>query len=277
MTESTDEATSLVSVSTPTPLDTMRSNGCKFSYQVPDGWQQGRGAFGGLVLAVLTRAMRMCEDDPARSLRSLTAALGGPALVGPAEIQVELLRRGNGLSTLAARLVQDGDVRAHAVGLFAKSRTLDDAQWEPARVPPAPAWESCDVVDVRPPLGPVFASHFEFRPTVGIPFSGQASVCEGWVRARSPGLARDEALLVALADVWWPAALVRASAPRPMATIAFTLQILGDWEGLDPDAPLFHSGQSDIGRDGYFAETRELRGVDGRLMARNTQTMAIIA
>jgi len=31
----------------------------RFLWDVPDGWQQGRGAFGGIVLAALTRAGRV--------------------------------------------------------------------------------------------------------------------------------------------------------------------------------------------------------------------------
>jgi len=43
-----------------------------FEVTVPDGWQQGRGAFGGLVYGMLTRAMEQVVDEPARRLRTLT-------------------------------------------------------------------------------------------------------------------------------------------------------------------------------------------------------------
>ena len=40
--------------------------------EIPDGWQQGRGAFGGLVLSTLLRAIEEAESDGARVTRTLT-------------------------------------------------------------------------------------------------------------------------------------------------------------------------------------------------------------
>ena len=78
-----------------------------FTLDVPDGWQQGRGAFGGLVLGALARASIMSEPDVSRTLRSLTGELPGAVPVGRSTIAVETLRRGSGASTLHARLVHD--------------------------------------------------------------------------------------------------------------------------------------------------------------------------
>jgi len=44
----------------------------EFEATVPDGWQQGRGAFGGLVYGMLARAMEHVVADPARRLRTFT-------------------------------------------------------------------------------------------------------------------------------------------------------------------------------------------------------------
>ena len=43
-----------------------------FEGTVPDGWQQGRGAFGGLVYGMLARAMEQVVNEPARRLRTFT-------------------------------------------------------------------------------------------------------------------------------------------------------------------------------------------------------------
>jgi hypothetical protein len=77
-------------------------------------------------------------------------------------------------------------------------------------------------------------------------------------------------------DVWWPAFMVRSRAPRPLATIAYTLELFDRLDGLDPDVPLAYRGVVPVCGDGYFVETRELWGADGRLVARNHQTFAII-
>jgi hypothetical protein len=61
-----------------------------------------------------------------------------------------------------------------------------------------------------------------------------------------------------------------------MATISFTADIVGSTDGLDPEAPLFHEARVLATRDGYSTELRTLWGEDGRLLALNHQTLAII-
>ena len=65
---------------------------------------------------------RVFEALAERPLRSLTAELCGPVMPGPATISVEPLRRGSGVTTLAARLEQGGEVLAHVVGVFGRPR-----------------------------------------------------------------------------------------------------------------------------------------------------------
>jgi acyl-CoA thioesterase len=110
-----------------------------------------------------------------------------------------------------------------------------------------------------------------------MPFSsGKEPLAEGWVRFRDRPTRRDVAHLAALADAWWPALFSIWSAPRPMATVAYTLQVLDGFEGLDPDAPIFHHARAIASRDGYAVEIRELWGEDGRLLALNEQTFVVI-
>ena len=87
---------------------------------------------------------------------------------------------------------------------------------------------------------------------------------------RIPGAVRDAAFVAALIDAWWPAALVRTS-PRPLATIAYTLDLLADPAVID-DTPVLYRGTVPVAADGYFVETRELWTADGRLLALNHQT-----
>jgi hypothetical protein len=97
----------------------------------------------------------------------------------------------------------------------------------------------------------------------------------GWVRPREPGAARDAAFVAAMIDAWWPAVLARAKTFRPLATIGFTLELVDDPRDLG-DAPLLYRGTVPIAGDGYFLETRELWTEDGRLLALNHQTFAVI-
>jgi hypothetical protein len=248
----------------------------RYATEFPDGWQQGRGAFGGIVVGAMIRALEVHLAEPARSLRSLTAQLCGPVLPGPAELRVETLRAGSGVGTLACRLVQSGEIQAHAVGVFGKSRAKDlDAQHLVA--PSLPPWRDREPVPVAPPFGPPFARFFEFRTTGALPYTGATRLeVEGWVRPKNPGTARDAAYVAVCADAWWSPLHSFLSVPRPLATIDFTLQLCGTLEGLDPNAPLFHRARDLVVRDGYFVEHRELWGEDGRLVSLNQQTFAII-
>ena len=128
------EAASLEDVTTP-----RRTGDRRFALEVPDGWQQGRGAFGGLVLGAAVRAVEGFAGQPDRPLRTLTAELCGPLLPGPAEILVEPLRLGTGTSTVAARVIQGDELAAHAVLVLGRHRTDDGAGIGMAR-PPMPDW-----------------------------------------------------------------------------------------------------------------------------------------
>ena len=66
-----------------------RVDPARWEWSVPDGWQQGRGAFGGLVIAALARALEAHVGDPERTLRSLTAELPGATLPRPASLTAE--------------------------------------------------------------------------------------------------------------------------------------------------------------------------------------------
>lgn len=130
----------------------------RYAVELPAGWGQGRFLFGGLVAGLLTRALETFH--PGRPLRSLAAELLGPARPGDGVVQLEVLRDGNTVSTVSARLVQDGEVMAHAVGVLGGTRPT-----EPDRValtPPAltdwrtlapPARRTALRPRVRPPLG----------------------------------------------------------------------------------------------------------------------------
>ena len=239
---------------------------------VPDRWQQGRGAFGGLVTGIMIRALEQVAPD--RPLRSLTAELCGPLQAGAADIVVEILRAGNAVTTAAVRLVQHGEVQAHGVGVLGKHRisatqTLiapPKALATPWRdVPPAPLTN----------FAPTFAEHAELRVIGPLPFTGGSEArLEGWVRWKHPGTRRDAAFLAACADSYWPARFAIERAPRPMATIAFTFQPLAP--APQGDAAIFYRAAMLAEDAGYCVEQRELWSETGELLALNQQTFVVI-
>lgn len=261
---------SLSDVCTPRPV------GDRYELDVVPGWRMGRGAFGGLVVAALLRAIEHRIADPARTVRSVTAELPGPVEHGTVDITVDILRRGNNVSTLRAAITQAGEIRSHAVAVVAAGRGGSSAPgWNDLVRPEAPPWRE---VVASPPQGPPprpeFAQHFEYRVVEGVPGAGGTRAL-GWLRARDPGPRLDAGYIAAMIDAWFPVAFIRLAA-RPMATIAFTLDIAGRVDDLDPAEPLLYRATAPVCSDGYAFETRELWSPDGRLIAINHQTFVII-
>lgn len=257
-----------------------------FRLVVEDGWQQGRGAYGGLVIGAMVRAAMVCSADSERIVRSVTAELLGPVLVGTARLVAEPLRQGGGVSAWRVRLLQSeagcSDEAAgapllelcQAVVVFGRVRP-GTPSWDHTVAPEIPDWRSVPVLPLGPPLAPTFTQHFEFRVTGTAPWtSATRATAAGFLRPkRWPG-AVDAALIAALADVYWPSALAVFDGPRPTATVTFALECFG--VDLDFEQPLFHVGRSEVAHEGYAVEDRELWTADGRLVARNHQVFAII-
>ena len=244
-----------------------------FSLRVLPGWEQGRGAFGGLVLGALTRAMVASEPETDRVLRSFSGAITAPVVVGDAEIRVTELRRGNAMSTFDATLVQDGEVRARATAILGRKRA-DTRRWSP---PPPPHLDVEASVAAQMTNAPAFIRHFELRSTGPQPFAGGSEpVAEGFVRARPPPPSLGPAEIVAYVDAWWPATFSVDAAPRPMATVAFTMQYFPGDRPLPPDRPLRFRSRALATHDGYVMEMRELWTEQGQLVALNEQTFVMI-
>ncbi len=256
----------LAEVTTPIP----RGEG-SYVLNIPTGWEQGRGAYGGLVMGALARSILLSEQDPERTLRSLTGTLPGPALNGTAILEVQALRRGHGASTWSAMLMQSEGVAAQVTAVLGKTRP-HAPQHRPS-APNAPDWRSAPILSSDLPFVPAFARNFEFRPTGPAPFSGgPVPETSGWIQPRMP-VPLGAAEIVACSDVWWPAAFSTENAPRPAATIAFTLELLALPETTDP---LFHRGRVIAQTDGYMVEFRELWSATGQLLALNQQTIVWI-
>ena len=93
-----------------------------YAATIPDGWQQGKGAFGGVGVGVMARALLAHEAAAGRPLRSLSAELCAPALPVASELHVAVLRQGASMSFLDVRLLQEGALVGHATASVGKAR-----------------------------------------------------------------------------------------------------------------------------------------------------------
>lgn len=256
-------------------LSATRLDDATDAFTVAEGFGQGKATFGGLVVGACVRSMEARVGDGRRSLRSLSSQLIGAPRPGDATIRVRLLRASGTVSTLTADLEQDGQVMTHVVGVFAADRAVPLA-WQRLERPDAPPWRDVEALEPGNPFMPEFTQHFEFRPLGGVPYSGTLEPALGYLRPRAPCERRDAAWLSCLVDGWWLACMARMDSPRPAATLTLNAELHEPVEGLDPEAPLLHRGQSHVLRAGYSQETRELWGVDGRLLVTATELVIVI-
>jgi hypothetical protein len=253
----------------------------EYTLAIPDGWQQGRGAFGGLVLGAMLDAMVTSEPDTARIARSMTGDLCGPAVVGPARIVVRVLRRGKNQSNLGATLLQGAhgdELVAHATATLAVERRVPPAPTLPLDVPREMLERPYADTPEAPlrPQAPRFTQNYEYRPTGTLPWSGGARAeVTGWVREKIPLERVTAAAMVARLDAHWPATFSVETTIRPVATVAFMAELLKNPRELDPRDPLFYRARVVAQAGGYFVEMREL-WKDGEIVALNQQVFAMM-
>jgi Acyl-CoA thioesterase N-terminal domain/Acyl-CoA thioesterase C-terminal domain len=253
-----------------------RADPGSFEAMVPEGWQQGRGAFGGLVYGILARAMEAELGDPARRLQTLSGDIAGPVLPGAVTIQAEVLRRGAKQSNAQARLVQEGRVLAVASGVFCAPRRVEMPALRGVESPDRTEWDQLPVLPVEPPLGPDFARAYEYRLAGPAPLSGSHDAeTAGYIRERTLPSHRDAASVIALLDAWWPTLWSIVTEPRPVATTSFLAELLVDPARLDPAERLFHDARMAGQGDGLFVELRALWSGD-TCVAMNQQTFAVL-
>jgi hypothetical protein len=261
--------------------DVVRRDEGDFAWAVLDGWQQGRGAWGGLVVGALVRAVLASEPDAGRTVRAVSAQLVAPAVVGEHRIRVSCVRSGNAVSTWTATLMDDsGQVVAVLTAVLGSPRRLDDppdfTEWALARPPGIPVVADVPQFPLAAPMGPVFAQHMNFFPVQGIPAMREAPQTTGWIGYREVPTP-SAAALIALVDGWWPASLPAVATMRAFATVTFTANLLVDPATVSLDEPLMHHSFVSAAHEGYTSEVRHLWTGDGRLAVDNLQTMVLIA
>ncbi len=237
---------------------------------IVDGWDTPRGPLGGYVMAIVMRGMALAVDDPERQARSATMHFLRVPASGPVTVRARVEREGRSLSSVSARLEQEGGLLGLALAAYSKP-------WESPRFDEAPMPEVGPPAH-REPLGedfprddpPSFAARLSMHQRFGsAPFSGVASgEVGGWL-----GLVEKrelDALSIALlADAWFPAPWPRLRELAPAPTIDLTVHFRAPVPV--PDSLLLGRFRNRQVRDGFFEEDGELWAPDGTLVAQSRQ------
>lgn len=248
---------------------------------VDPSWNQGRGAFGGLVAAMLLRAMEGEVADPARAPRSLHVHFAAPA-TGPCAVRASVVRAGNRVTHARAELrplEAGGAIASFASASFCRSRE-GAVRYRRATPPAVPGAETAQPFPPGLPGVPAFLDHFDLR-FVGDskPFGARATpFVAAWARLREPPAVFDAALAALYLDILPPAVSATFDAPRPLASVDFTVQLFERFPRPDvaPDGHLLVAISSTWADDGYTEEIRDLWTPSGVLLGSCRQLIALL-
>jgi acyl-CoA thioesterase len=246
-----------------------------FAADVSPDWRAGRGPHGGYLAAMLLRALTDALGDPARAPRSLTVHYPRAPQPGPVSIRTVVERAGRSLSTLSARMEQDGTLVALVLAAFSVPWTAPEIAdlAMPDVAPPDPARQAGTL---RQMGAPPFTRHLVFQPRVGTaPFTGSERPMEvgGWLGLGEPRPI-DSLVLAFFSDALFPPPFVRLTERAVSPTVDLTIHFraaLPRAADPSPDELCLVRFRSAVVHEGFFEEDGVIWGADGTVLAQSRQ------
>ncbi len=196
-----------------------------FDAEVSGEWRAGRGPHGGYLAAMLLRALTHAVDDPARAPRSMTIHYARAPETGPVTIATTLQRAGRSLSTLSARMEQDGRLMALVLAAFSVPWTapeLSEVRMPNVQPPSSPRESPAALHKFAPP----FTKHLVIQPRIGpIPFqgSGEPMSVGAWLGLRDAERPLDALALALFSDSLYSPPFIKLDGPGTSPTIDLTI------------------------------------------------------
>jgi hypothetical protein len=256
-------------------------NRATYDVAVDPTWTIGDKPNGGYLLAMLARAAVVTAGaiegpDHPHPLGATAHYISAPA-PGPAEVQVEVLRRGRQFSQVRARLVKDGFVRVEASFTLGRLDAAAEPWWTDRTVPLATPIERCTRTPVDGGINglrlPLMA-HLDQRldpAVVGVPrgvTTGRAEVL-AW-SSLADGRAPDPlSLLLAIDAV--PPATVGLGTMGWVPTLSLTAYV----RALPAPGPLLVHERAHLVEGALVDEACDVWDSRGRLVAQATQLAAV--
>jgi acyl-CoA thioesterase len=247
----------------------------RFAAEVSPDWRAGRGPHGGYIAAMLLRALIETVADPARTPRSLTIHYARAPKPGPVRIHTVLERVGRSLSTLSARIEQDGSTVALALAAFSVPWSAPEiADLEMPDVAPAePTREAGTLLQYG---APEFTKHIVLQPRLGaLPFAGSEQPMEigGWLGLSEPR-AIDALSLAFFSDALFSPPFIRLTEPATSPTIDLTVHFRASLTlaaERDPDELCFTRFRTGLVHEGFFEEDGVIWAADGTVLVQSRQ------
>lgn len=248
----------------------------KNSYIIGAEWGQGRTAFGGATAAAMCHSV-MQRPPPERILISFSVTFCAPVTVeAEIEIEVEVLRRGKTLEQYVVRAKQDGELRAHAVAVFA--RAVNSAINIAAGTAPLRQTDIA-VPEQRLAVGlnPRFEANFDFRFYKGAPLYSGSTGREHLVGIsfKEPPSSWGLAHLVCLMDACPPTPAQQLSEYHPLSTVVWNMHFLPRANTFDLAQGIIMSSYGEVGIDGAHFLNERVWSNAGLPLAFSTQSVMI--
>ncbi len=248
----------------------------RFSALCDVDWSAPRGPNGGYLAAIMIRVMTAELGDAEREARSITLHYLSPPVAGPMQIEVKVERSGRTLTTLSARLEQDGKCCLLALGAFAGQ--FSDKRPFVAQMPKVGAADQIEPIPVVEQMPPI-AHQVVMRPALGaLPFSGSdEAISGGWMRLNEPQRL-DAAALALYCDAWLPAVFTRLTEPVGAPTVDLTIHFRDPHAALeiDPSESVLGMFRCSTAIEGFVEEDGEIWSADGRLLAHSRQLALLV-
>ncbi|HEV2945119.1 MAG TPA: thioesterase family protein [Solirubrobacteraceae bacterium] len=246
-----------------------------FAAEVSPDWRAGRGPHGGYLAAMLLRALIESVEDDARAPRSLTIHYARAPEPGPVRIRTRIEREGRSLSTLSARMEQDGQLVALVLAAFSVPWSAQEIAELPMPqvAPPDPVRESGSLLNKH---APPFVRHLVLQPRMGaVPFTGSDHPMEigGWL-----GLAEERPIdalsLAFFSDALFSPPFIRLTEPAATPTIDLTVHFrtpMPREADADPGELCLARFCTGLVHEGFFEEDGVIWAADGTVLIQSRQ------
>jgi len=251
----------------------LTSNKGNISCSIPEGWRQGRTAYGGLTAALSYEAAMVAFDD-LPPLRSANINFIGP-VSGDPHFSSKLLRRGKNVTSLQVDAAVDGACVATSTFIFGADR--DSILSVPFPAPKTLPPEKCK--DFTPPqvhkFVPAFFLKFETKLIAGgRPMSGMdEGYIRAWSRHADPASREGMGSLLCLGDVLPPAAIPMFKRMGPVSSVNWMINFISP--------PITKEGwwhvetRQTAASGGYSSQVMRYWNTEGTLVAEGMQAVAI--
>lgn len=244
-----------------------------FAATIPEEWQQGRTAYGGLSAALALEAAKRLDGD-LPLLRSAQIAFVGP-VSGEVRVVPRLLRQGRNASWIAVEIAGDGGVGL--VATFNFMRALPSTATVAGPPPPAELIRPEEAAIAESGLRPAFLRH-NFETRFALPkMEGKAAEICLWVRLlERDGLAAESEILL-MGDALPPAVLPVMEQRGPVSSLTWQVNLLGSDRSAPEDGWWLLRSVSDQAEAGNSSQSMLLWSSDGTARAAGTQSVAVFA